>query len=112
METNQTTHDTSHSETVGPAARKRLWQVFWLLLVITLVEVGLAFTHLNKDLLNALFFGFTIVKAYYIVGYFMHLKTERSEMGWMLIGPFILIIYFICIMLYQGVVFHHILFGF
>ncbi|MBI4945804.1 MAG: cytochrome C oxidase subunit IV family protein [Bacteroidetes bacterium] len=112
METNQATHDDAHSHNVGPSARKRLWNVFWLLLVITLVEVGLAFTPLNKDLLIALFFGFTLVKAYYIVAYFMHLKTETKEMGWMLIGPFIFIIYFIILMLYQGVALHHDFFGF
>ncbi len=111
METNQAAHDAAHSQTVGPAARKRLWKVFWLLLAITLVEVALAFTHINKDLLNTVFFAFTIVKAYYIVGYFMHLKTERSELAWILLLPFVLLLYFIFMALYEGTAFHHVLFG-
>jgi cytochrome c oxidase subunit IV len=33
--------------------------------------------------------GFSLVKAWMIVGYFMHLKFDRPALSWMLLPPFI-----------------------
>ena len=62
---------------------RHIWIVFWILLVLTAIEVLLgiykpAFMLSNYiigvTLLNMTFIVLTIVKAYYIVGAFMHLS--------------------------------------
>ena len=93
---------TSDTITVGPSARKRLWKVFWILLVITIFEVFFAFTGVPQDIKKWTFIALTIVKAYFIVGFFMHLKHERVHLAWTIVLPFLLILYFIYMMMYEG----------
>ena len=95
-------HTAEHAETIGPKARKRLWKVFWLLLAITIFEVSIAFSPVSKIILKWTFITLTIVKAYYIVGFFMHLKHEKLHFAWTIVLPFLLIVYFICMMMYEG----------
>lgn len=94
-------HDHSHNDN-GRAMRKLIWKTFWLLLVVTIFEVAIALTSLSKETLKFIFIGLTIVKAYYIVGIFMHVKHERLSFAWTLVLPFVLIVYFIYMMLYEG----------
>ena len=51
---------------------KVIWKVFWILLGVTIFEVSISFTAIPKTILLYTFIALTIVKAYYIVGYFMH----------------------------------------
>ena len=96
----------SHETLIGPVARKRLWKVFWIMLVITIVEIGLALTSISKEVLRLIFIAFTIVKAYYIVFFFMHLKHEKVHLAWTILLPFILIVYFIAMVIYEGTYLH------
>ena len=97
------TEQTAEHQTVGPAARKRLWKVFWILLAITIFEVTIALIpSIPQELLKWTFIALTIVKAYYIVGYFMHLKHERLHFAWTIVLPFALILYFIYMMMTEG----------
>src|SRR5436190_17213310 len=82
---------------------KVIWKVFWILLGVTIFEVGISFTAIPKHFLLYIFVALTLVKAYYIVGFFMHLKFEKVPMQWSLLLPFILIVYLIFIALYEGV---------
>ena len=91
---------------------KRIWFVFGLLSVITIVEVmfGLykpaalyfnSILHLN--LLNWLFIILTLVKAYYIVWAFMHMEGEKASLRWSVVAPLIfLVLYLILIILIEG----------
>ena len=81
---------------------KVIWKVFWILLCVTIFEVGISFTPVPKTILLYTFIALTIVKAYYIVGYFMHMKFERVPLQWSILLPFILIIYLIFILIYEG----------
>ena len=81
---------------------KMIWRVFWILLGVTIFEVGISFTGISKTVLLYTFIGLTIVKAYYIVGFFMHLKFEKVPMIWSLLLPFVLIVYLIFIAIYEG----------
>jgi cytochrome c oxidase subunit IV len=95
-------HSAHASNDGGAAMRKSIWKTFWILLVITIFEVGIAFTSLSKDILKITFIALTIVKSYYIVGYFMHLKHEKLHFAWTILLPFSLIVYFIYMMMYEG----------
>jgi len=86
----------------GSLTTKMIWKVFWILLGVTLFEVGIAFTSIPKNILMYTFIVLTIVKSYYIVGYFMHLKYEVVPFRWTILLPFILIVYLIFIALYEG----------
>jgi cytochrome c oxidase subunit 4 len=91
---------------------KRIWIVFGLLSVITIVEVFLGIlkpaalheTNLfQMNLLNWIFIILTIVKAYYIMWAFMHLEGEKSSLRWSIVAPLVfLIIYLLFIILIEG----------
>ena len=91
---------------------KRIWFVFGLLSVITVVEVALGiikpdFLHktdlFNMHLLNWIFIILTIAKAYYIMWAFMHLEGEKANLRWSIVAPLVfLIIYLVFILLIEG----------
>ena len=84
---------------------KRIWFVFGLLSVITIVEVAFGIVRpdflfktdfLGTNLLNWLFVILTIVKAYYIVWAFMHLEGEKKSLRWSIVAPLVFLILYIC----------------
>lgn len=91
---------------------KRIWVVFGILSVITIVEVifgilkpdALYRTELFKlNLLNWMFIILTLVKAYYIMWAFMHLEGEKGSLRWSIVAPLVfLIMYLIFILLMEG----------
>ena len=75
-----------HSEEAGKKIRRRLWNVFWILLIVTAVEVtlGIFWKQMagpNSDavwpVVKWVFISLTLVKAFYIVAEFMHLGVKR-----------------------------------
>lgn len=81
---------------------KVIWRVFWILLGVTVFEVSISFTSIPHDILIWTFVFLTLVKAYFIVGFFMHLRFEKIPMIYSLMLPFLLIVYLIFIALYEG----------
>ena len=61
---------------------KVIWKVFWILLGITIFEVSIAFSPIPHEILIYTYVFLTLVKAYYIVGFFMHLKFEKKQRLW------------------------------
>jgi len=86
---------------------KVIWRVFWILLVVTIFEVLISFTGIPHTILIWTWVFLTLVKAYFIVGFFMHLKFEKMPMIYSLILPFLLIVYLIFIALFEGVALGH-----
>ncbi|TAH01978.1 MAG: caa(3)-type oxidase [Sphingobacteriales bacterium] len=84
----------------------RIWEVFFILLAITLVEFVLALAvpdaAISKLLRNTIYIVLTLVKAFYIIAFFMHLKFEKYTLKLFLILSIIFIIYFIVLMLVEG----------
>jgi cytochrome c oxidase subunit IV len=81
---------------------KVIWKTFWILLAITVFEVGIAFTSIPHNILIIIFITLTIVKAYYIVAFFMHLKHESAPMKFSIVLPFLLILYLIVMAIAEG----------
>jgi len=88
-----------------------IWKIFWLLLLITTVEVVLGIIQpefllvefAGTRLLNHLFIILTLVKAFYIVWSFMHVKDEKKNLQWTLFLPVIILIpYLTAILLIEG----------
>ncbi|WP_417601229.1 cytochrome C oxidase subunit IV family protein [Owenweeksia hongkongensis] len=88
-----------------------IWKVFILLLVVTAVEVILGLVKpeflmghfMGTSVLNIIFIVLTLVKAFYIVAEFMHVKFERKNLVWTLALPAIILIpYLAFIVLSEG----------
>ncbi len=88
-----------------------IWKVFWILLVITGVEVVLGIIKpelllgpfLGTSILNIVFIVLTLVKEGYIVQVFMHFKYEKKALKYALYLPsLILIPYLTFILLTEG----------
>ena len=94
-----------------------IWRVFWILLIVTAVEVILGIikpaalidnNFLGTTILNVIFIVLTIIKAAYIVMEFMHLGHEVKGLKWTILLPAIVLIpYLVFILLVEG----HYIFG-
>ncbi len=81
---------------------KKIWKVAAILAVVTIIEFIFAFTLERGILLVSIFLGLTIVKAFYIVAEFMHLKHEQKTLMWSIVGPIILIVWLIIALMLEG----------
>lgn len=88
--------------------KKKIWQVFFYLLFLTGLEffIALALVHpgyIEKGMtVNVVYIVLTLMKAYYIIAYFMHLKFEKKVFITIVSMAFLLVIYFIVLMLIEG----------
>ncbi len=100
-------HATSHESSV-----KRIWYVFVILSILTIVEVVFGIIKpamlvenkfLAMKLLNWIFIILTIVKAYYITWAFMHMEGETSGLRRSVVWTSIFLIsYLMFILLVEG----------
>jgi cytochrome c oxidase subunit 4 len=99
----------SHDE----AQVKRIWKAFWVLLVLTIIELGLGLTIYNMDLssnpneililsIKGVICILTLAKAFYIISIFMHLGDEVRSLILTLGIPALLFIWFIFVFIYDG----------
>ncbi|MFY0252829.1 cytochrome C oxidase subunit IV family protein [Chitinophaga sp. 30R24] len=102
------THTAAEPETAhADSTTKAIWKTFWILLCITIVEVGFAFLHLEyaflpRVALNAFFVLATFLKAFFIVAEFMHLGHEIKNLVMTVLIPLLLFVWFIIAFLYEG----------
>ena len=90
---------------------KRIWKTFWILLIVTIIELALGYSiHVFEDSWSTAIVLFvkgvivilTLVKAFYIVSYFMHLGDELRNMIMTVVVPLTLFIWFIGAFLWDG----------
>ena len=99
-------HHTDIDSTESKTQVKKIWRVFWILLVITVIEVimGMFFSHnMPKGVVNFFFLALTLLKAGYIVSVFMHLGDEFKNFLITMMIPLTLFIWFIIAFLADGV---------
>jgi len=93
-----------HDEAHGKKIRRKLWNVFWIMLAITLLELWIGFQqdawHLKgTGTLKVIFIGLTIVKAAFIVMEFMHLGGENKFFRYVILVPYaVFIVYLIALL--------------
>ncbi|MGH9776184.1 MAG: cytochrome C oxidase subunit IV family protein [Candidatus Acidiferrales bacterium] len=79
------------------AGNNRLFTFVWVaLLVLTAVEVFLAYLRLDPHIMLTILMGLSLVKAALIVSYFMHLRFEKLGLFLLLIPA---MVFCICMML-------------
>ncbi|HET8829519.1 MAG TPA: cytochrome C oxidase subunit IV family protein [Pelobium sp.] len=98
--------DLVHEEEHATMSKGKIWQVFFILLGITVIEFIIALAvpaeAMSTLVRNSLYIILTLYKAYYIVAYFMHLKFEKYAFKAGILISLILIVYFIVLMLIEG----------
>jgi cytochrome c oxidase subunit IV len=99
-------HVHGHNEGTG-----RIWKVFWVLSVLTVIELGLGYFLYFKGeelgsaaiLTTKIVIGvLTLLKAYYIVSVFMHLGDEVRNLIMTITVPLVLFVWFIIAFLWDG----------
>ncbi|GAB3930113.1 cytochrome C oxidase subunit IV family protein [Mucilaginibacter myungsuensis] len=94
------THDAhaehGHDDHAG-LSRGKIWQVFFILLGITVVEFIIALYMVPKgmfgaNIANPMYIILTLAKAFYIVAFFMHLKFEKVALVYSMVVPILFII--------------------
>lgn len=100
---------TVHADHSGGTSR--IWKIFWVLSVLTIVELALGYFlylkhgHLSYTVVistKCLIGILTLAKAYYIVSVFMHLGDEVRNMIMTIVVPLCLFIWFIIAFLWDG----------
>ena len=91
---------------------KRIWKAFWILSIITIIELALGLTIFQLDkgdpsymliiFIKGVICILTIAKAFYIISIFMHLGDEIRSMMLSLAVPALLFIWFIIAFLADG----------
>jgi cytochrome c oxidase subunit IV len=97
-------HTVSNGEKQKPQT-KALWRVFWILLALTAVEFAIAFgldTDTFKWTKIIIFIIMTIVKAYFIVGNFMHFRDEVKSLIWTVILPAMFVVWLLVALIVEG----------
>ncbi len=71
-------------------SHKPLFIKVWVgLLVLTLVEILLAYIHFEPIIMLTMLMGLSIVKSVMIMAYFMHLKFDLPVLGWTVAVPLV-----------------------
>ena len=100
---------TFHHHVPGEENVKRIWKTFWVLLIITVIELGLGlflyatdFSHTLDLAIKGVIVILSFAKAFYIVSIFMHLGDEIRNMIMTIVVPLLLFIWFIAAFLWDG----------
>ena len=106
-QSHNTSEVTYHHETSD--STKRIWRTFWLLLFITVIELGLGLLMYAVEMpgwahlfIKGVIVILTLAKAYYIISVFMHLGDEIRNMIMTVAVPTLLFVWFIAAFLWDG----------
>jgi len=96
--------ENTHVEVIPADKAKimQIWKVAGYLAVLTAIEFIFAFGMDAGIVRTWIFIGMTIVKAFFIVGEFMHLRHEAKTLIWSILIPTIFVIWLIIALIYEG----------
>ena len=109
MDQHSSSEVTFHHHVPGEENVKRIWKTFWVLLIITVIELGLGlllyatnFPSWVNLAIKGVIVILSLAKAFYIVSIFMHLGDEIRNMIMTIVVPLMLFIWFIAAFLWDG----------
>ena len=79
-----------------------IWKTFFVLVAITAVEFVFVFFMNPGTLRNSIFIVLTILKAFFIVAEFMHLKHETKGLIWTILVPMALLVWLLVALVTEG----------
>jgi cytochrome c oxidase subunit IV len=96
-------HGNQHQGEIPKANTKAIWRTFWILLIVTAFEflIALGFDW-PGGIKAGIFILMTFVKAFYIVGEFMHLKHEVKVLIWSIVIPMLFIMWLVVALMMEG----------
>jgi cytochrome c oxidase subunit 4 len=106
----ENTHAAHHEgEEHESMTKKKIWNVFWILLGITTIEFIIALYLVPHGIIplraaNPIYIVLTLFKAFYIIAYFMHLKFEKVGLIYAVVVPVLFIIGLILVLTNES---HH-----
>ena len=74
-------------------------RIFYILLVLTIVEVSIVYLHLPRILLVVSLVLLAVWKAALVAMHFMHLKFEKKTLALVALSPFILCVFLILMLM-------------
>jgi len=101
-------HTATHQNEHGNGGTKEIIKVTVILSVLTLIELAIGYYMISvpeggfRLALKGSIVILMMVKAFYIVAYFMHLKHELKNMIMTIVVPLLLFVWFILAFLYDG----------
>ncbi|MGI4835506.1 MAG: cytochrome C oxidase subunit IV family protein [Janthinobacterium lividum] len=105
MSANQAEELSLHPGEIAKPNTGWIWKTFWVLVIITAFEFLIAFTMTSPNLRtfrNSIFIVMTILKAFFIVGEFMHLKHEAKSLIWTILIPTALLVWLVVALVTEG----------
>ena len=84
---------------------KLIWRTFWILLVVTVVEIAMAVTltgHVPQIILNIFYVLMSGAKAFFIVSVFMHLRFEIKYLVITILIPMTFLLFAVVALLAEG----------
>ncbi len=81
---------------------KEIWRTLIILSILTVVDIVLYFAMDKTGFRNVIFILLGIVKAYYIVASFMHMKHEKVDLAACILVPLLFVLGLISGLLYEG----------
>lgn len=73
---------TSHTD-----HRKDYFRIFWVLLVLTIIEVAVSYAKIDKRVISTVMIALALSKASFVGLYYMHLRYERRSLLWLAFIP-------------------------
>lgn len=67
--------------------RRDYFRIFWVLLVLTILEVGVSYLKIDKRIISAVMIALALSKAAFVGLYYMHLKYEKRSLLWLAFLP-------------------------
>lgn len=98
-------HATDETLPAGEIAKPNtawIWKTFFILVGITAVEFVFVFLMEPSTLRNSIFIVLTIMKAFFIVAEFMHLKHETKGLIWTILVPMSLLVWLLVALVTEG----------
>ena len=102
-------HDHTAHQEHGSIFSRIIAPFLWLFF-ITALEFIIALyikTDETKLIWSTVFVLMTLVKAFFIVAYFMHLKFEKVGLKWSIVAPMVFVLYLILLLVLEGRYMYH-----
>ena len=83
----------AHSHSQHETHHVNYMAIFWWLLALTILEVGVIFLPIARLLIGILLVGMALSKAALVAMYFMHLRFEKVALGYIAMIPLVLCVF-------------------
>ena len=96
----------AHAPDAPPAEhsshKRDYFRIFWVLLVLTILEVAVSYLKIDKRVISTLMVGLALTKAACVGLFYMHLKYEKRSLMWLAFVPLPLTAFYAVFLMLDG----------